>query len=138
MGRLYLELVTPEKVMVSQEVNMVVAPGTLGEFGVLEGHVHFLTGILPGELRYNADGRRESFFVSRGFAEVSDDRVSVLVDAAERATEIDLERARRALERARERLARERGAEDVDFLRAETALQRATMRIKVAEKIKKM
>ena len=62
----------------------------------------------------------------------------VLVDAAERATEIDLERARRALERARGRLTREKGAEDVDFVRAETALKRATMRIKVAEKIKKM
>jgi F-type H+-transporting ATPase subunit epsilon len=60
--------------------------------------------------------------------------VSVLVDAAERATEIDLERARNALERARERLARERGAEDVDFLRAEAALRRAMIRIKVAEK----
>jgi len=138
MSRLYLELVTPAKVMVSQQVDIVVAPGTYGEFGVLEGHVPFLTGILPGELRYNADGRSENFFVSTGFAEVFNDRVSVLVDAAERATEIDLERARRALERARGRLTRERGAEDVDFVRAETALKRATMRIKVAEKIKKM
>jgi F-type H+-transporting ATPase subunit epsilon len=69
-----------------------------------------------------------------GFSEVSEDRVSVLVDAAERATDIDLERAKSALDRARERLARERGAEDVDFLRAEASLHRALVRVKVAEK----
>jgi len=134
MGKLHLEVVTPEKVMVSQDVDIVVAPGSLGEFGILEGHVPFLSGIVPGELRYTSGSQTERFVVTTGFAEVSEDRVSVLVDAAERAAEIDVERARKALERAKERLARERAAGDVDFLRAEAALKRAIVRIRVAEK----
>ncbi|MBW1680063.1 MAG: F0F1 ATP synthase subunit epsilon [Deltaproteobacteria bacterium] len=136
MANLQLEVVTPEKVLVSQAVDMVVAPGSVGEFGVLEGHAAFLTGIVPGELRFTAGSEARSFAVTTGFAEVSNNRVSVLVDAAEEATQIDLERARRAMERARERLARERGGEDVDFQRAEAALKRAIARIKVAEKSK--
>jgi F-type H+-transporting ATPase subunit epsilon len=134
MGKLQLEVVTPEKVLVSQEVEMVVAPGSLGEFGILEGHVPFLSGILPGELRYSSGNRTERFVVTSGFAEVSDNRVSILVDAAEKAAEIDVERARKSMERARERLAKERSAGDVDFLRAEAALKRALVRIRVAEK----
>ena len=134
MANLRLEVVTPEKVLISQNVDMVVAPGSLGEFGVLEGHVPFLSGIVPGELRFTADGKTERFVVMNGFAEVSDDKVSILVNAAEPAEEIDLERARGALERAEKRLARSRGEEDVDFLRAEGALKRAMVRIKVSEK----
>lgn len=134
MGKLQLEVVTPQKVMVSQEVEMVVAPGSLGEFGILEGHVPFLSGIVPGELRFTSGGQTERFVVTTGFAEVSDNRVSVLVDAAEKAAEIDVERARKAMERAKERLARERSAGDVDFLRAEAALKRAIVRMRVAEK----
>lgn len=134
MGNLYLEVVTPERVVVSQQVEIVVAPGSLGEFGVLEGHVPFLTGILPGELRYTAEGKTEHLAVTTGFAEVSDNKVSVLVDAAERASEIDVERARKAMERAKERLSKDRGTPDIDFQRAEAALRRAIARIKVAEK----
>jgi F-type H+-transporting ATPase subunit epsilon len=133
MGELYLEVITPEKVVVSQEADSVVAPGTLGEFGVLPEHVAFLSGIVPGELRYSLDGKTESLAVTTGFSEVFNNRVSVLVDAAEIGHEIDVERARRALERAKERLEKDRGAEDVDFLRAEAALKRAIARIKVAE-----
>jgi F-type H+-transporting ATPase subunit epsilon len=136
MGNLHLEVVTPEKVMVSQEVEIVVAPGSLGEFGVLEGHVPFLTGIMPGEVRYTSGGQTEHLAVTSGFAEVSDNRVSVLVDAAEKARDIDMERARKAMERAQQRLAKDRGTEDIDFARAEAALKRAIMRIKIAEKTK--
>ncbi len=132
MGKLYLEVVTPEKVMVSREVEIVAAPGSLGEFGVLEGHVPFLTGIQPGELRYTSGGKTEFLAVTTGFAEISDNKVSVLVDAAEKAGEIDVERARQALERARERISKQ--AEDIDFARAEMALKRAIARIKTAEK----
>ena len=120
--------------MVSQEVDMVVAPGVLGEFGVLEGHVPFLSGIVPGELHYTSGTQTESFVVSGGFAEVSNDRVSVLVDSAEKAHEIDVERARSAMERAKARLEKGRDVEDIDFTRAEAALKRAIIRIKVAEK----
>ncbi len=134
MGRLFLEIVTPEKIVVSQEVDSVVAPGTDGEFGVLPGHIHFLTGIVPGELRYNTGAGKESMAVTTGFAEVSNDKVSILVDAAEKASEIDAERARQAMERARERLGKDRRTEDIDTLRAEAALIRAIMRIRVVEK----
>jgi F-type H+-transporting ATPase subunit epsilon len=134
MGKLHLEVVTPEKVMVSQEVEIVVAPGSLGEFGILEGHVPFLSGIVPGELRYSSGSQTERFVVTTGFAEVSENRVSVLVDAAERAAEIDVARARKAMERAKERLSRDRTAGDIDFFRAEAALKRAVVRIRVAEK----
>jgi F-type H+-transporting ATPase subunit epsilon len=134
MGKVNLEVVTPEKVIVSQEAEIVVAPGVWGEFGVLEGHVPFLSGIVPGELRYTSGGQTQSLVVSTGFAEVSNDRVSVLVNSAEKAHEIDLERARRAMERAKARLEKGREGEDVDFLRAEAALKRAIVRIKIAEK----
>ena len=134
MGRLYLEVVTPERVLVSQEVDTVVAPGTEGEFGVLPGHVLFLSGIVPGELRYTSGSVEDSMVVTTGFAEVSNDKVSVLVDAAEKTSEIDRERAQQAIERARARLVKERGSEDVDFVRAELALQRAVARVKAVDK----
>lgn len=133
MGELLLEVVTPEKVVVSENVDMVVAPGSLGEFGVLSEHVPFLTGIVPGELRYTSGNQKESLSVAAGFAEVSNNRVSVLVNAAEMVHDIDMERAHRAMERAKERLSKDRGTEDIDFLRAESALKRALVRIKVTE-----
>jgi F-type H+-transporting ATPase subunit epsilon len=134
MGRLFLEVVTPAKVLTSQEVDMVIAPGAEGEFGVLPGHINFLSGIVPGELRYDDGGKRERMCVSSGFAEVSADKVSVLVDSAEKAMDIDINRAQRAFDRAKERLAKDRTSEGIDFLRAEAALQRAITRIKVAKK----
>jgi F-type H+-transporting ATPase subunit epsilon len=133
MGNLHLEVVTPQRILISQNVESVVVPGSLGEFGVLEGHVPFLSGIVPGELRFTAGGKTERFVVASGFAEISENKVSILVDAAESARDVDLERARKALERAKERLAK-RGAEELDFVRAEGALRRAMARIKVAEK----
>lgn len=134
MGKIFLEVVTPEKVVVSQEVDMVVAPGTDGEFGVLPGHILFLSGIVPGEMRYTSESETVALAVSTGFAEVSNDKMSVLVDAAEKGANVDLERARQAAERARERLAKGMSAEDIDYSRAEIALKRAIARIKVAEK----
>ena len=77
--------------MVSQEVDIVVAPGTEGEFGVLPGHVSFLSGIVPGELRYGSGAVKEAMAVTNGFTEVSNDRVSILVEAAEKAAHIDIE-----------------------------------------------
>jgi len=134
MGELHLEVVTPEKVLVSEKVDSVVAPGTLGQFGVLPGHTSLLTGIVPGEVRWKVGGREVLLSVSTGFAEVADDKVAILVDAAERVEEIDLERARQALDRAKKRLAGEMKKEEVDFTRAEAALNRAVARIRVAEK----
>jgi F-type H+-transporting ATPase subunit epsilon len=135
MGKLYLEIVTPEKVLESREVDTVIASGSEGEFGILPGHINFLSGIVPGELRYNDGSKWGHICVTTGFAEVSGDRVSILVDSAERADDIDLDRAQSAMERAKERLAKDRSNKEVDFLRAEAALKRATARIKTAKKI---
>ncbi|MBN1850250.1 MAG: F0F1 ATP synthase subunit epsilon [Deltaproteobacteria bacterium] len=134
MGTLFLEVVTPDKVLVSQEVDMVVAPGAEGEFGVLPGHINFLTNLIPGELRFTYGDKREYLAVSNGFAEVSNDRVSILSDTAEKAGEIDIERAQKALERAQKRLEKGKYDNDIDFLRTELALKKAIVRIKVNKK----
>ena len=134
MGTLYLEVVTPEKSLISQEVQTVVAPGSLGEFGILEGHIPFLTGIMPGEIRYVSEEKKEYVAVTSGFVEVHDNKVSILVDTAEKAAKIDIERAQQSMERARKRLEKERGAVDIDFMRAELSLARAINRIKIAGK----
>lgn len=136
MRKLTLEIVTPDKLVASEEVDMVIAPGVLGEFGVLEGHIPFLSGIDPGELRFTIDDKTEHYVITNGFAEISDNKVSILVDAAEKSEKIDLNRAQKALERAKERLAMERTTEGIDFARAELAFKRATARIMVAEKVK--
>lgn len=135
MGKLYLEIVTPEKVFESHEVDTVIAPGTEGEFGILPGHINFLSGIVPGELRYHDGSKWEYICVTNGFAEVSGDRVSILVDSAEWADDINLDRAQSAMDRAKERLSKDRSNKEVDFLRAEAALKRAIARIKTAKKI---
>lgn len=134
MGKLFLEVITPEKILVSKEVDIVVAPGIMGEFGVLEGHAPFLSGIVPGELRFRAGDKTEYCAVMYGFAEVSNNRVSILVDAAERSEDIDVERAQKALERAQNRLEQKEG---IDIPRAEAALRRALARLKVAGKIQR-
>lgn len=134
MDKLHLEVVTPARVVLEKDVDIVVAPGSEGEFGVLPGHVSFLSGIVPGELRYTAGAEKETLSVTTGFAEVFNNKVSILVDAAERAGEIDAERARKAMERATERLSRDRSEKDIDFLRAEAALRRSVARLKVAQK----
>jgi F-type H+-transporting ATPase subunit epsilon len=134
MDKLHLEVVTPARVVLQKDVDSVVAPGSEGEFGVLPGHVSFLSGIVPGELRYTAGSEKESLSVTAGFAEVFKNRVSILVDAAESAGEIDAERARKSMERAKERLSHDRSDKDIDFARAEAALRRAVSRLKVVQK----
>jgi F-type H+-transporting ATPase subunit epsilon len=134
MDKLHLEVVTPARVVLEKDVDSVVAPGSEGEFGVLPGHVSFLSGIVPGELRYTASSEKEALSVTTGFAEVFKNKVSILVDAAERSPEIDVERAKKAMERAKERLSRDRSDKDIDFARAEAALRRAVARLKVVQK----
>jgi len=134
MGILNLEVVTPAGIITSVEVDSVAAPGSEGEFGVLPGHISFMSGILPGELRYTIGDKKEYMAVDSGFAEVSNDKVSILVDSAVISSEIDIVRAQSAMDRAKERLAQRRDTSDIDFVRAETALKRAISRIKIAEK----
>lgn len=129
-----LEVVTPEKVVVSEEAQIVASPGTLGEFGVLKGHTPFLTTLKTGSVRYtDSDGKERHVFVSGGFAEALPDRVTILAESAERRKDIDLERARAALARAQKRLEEEASREDVDFTRARAALERALQRVRLAE-----
>ena len=101
-----LEVVTPEKYVVSGDAEIVMAPGTLGEFGVLHGHTPFLTSLKIGRVHYrDASGNEKVVFVSGGFAEALPDRVTVLAESAERRRDIDVSRAKAALERAQKRLA---------------------------------
>ena len=131
--QLKLEVVTPDKLVLSEDVDIVVATATEGEFGVLHGHIPFLTTLQTGELRYTQVNSVHYVAVSGGFAEVSDDKVTILAESAELGREIDLDRAQKARERAEQRLAQAREAE-MDFVRAEAALRRAMLRIRVAEK----
>jgi len=129
--KLFLEVVTPQKAVVSEEVEIVVAPGSEGEFGALKGHTTFLTSLKMGTLRYkDANGKERLLFINGGFAEVLPDKVTILAESAERRKDIDLARAREAKERAEKRLAEK--AADLDFVRAEAALRRAIDRIKIA------
>ena len=131
---LQLDVVTPEGTVATDQVEIVVAPGYLGEFGVLFNHIPFLAQLQPGELRYRRGNKVEYIAVSGGYAEVLPTKVTVLATAAERSRDIDVERARKAKERAELRL-KER-QEQTDFARAEAALKRAVARLKVAEKYK--
>jgi F-type H+-transporting ATPase subunit epsilon len=129
---LQLHVVTPEQTLVSEEVDIVMAPGYFGEFGALPNHIPFLAQLQPGEVKYRKGGQLEYLVVGGGYAEVLPTKVTVLALTAEYANDIDLERARAAKERAEQRL-KER-QEGIDFLRAEGALQRAIARIRAAEK----
>ena len=131
---LQLDVVTPEGTVVSDQAEIVVAPGYLGEFGVLFNHIPFLAQLQPGDLRYRRGNKTEHLAVSGGYAEVLPTKVTVLATAAERAQDINVARARAAKERAELRL-KER-QEQTDFARAEVALKRALARLKVAEKSK--
>lgn len=133
--KLFLEVVTPQKSVVSEEVEIVVAPGSEGEFGALKGHTTFLTSLNVGTLRYRDAGGQDRFvFINGGFAEVLPNKVTILAESAERRKDIDVDRALRAKERAEKRLA-ERKA-DTDIIRAEAALRRALYRLKIKDVMK--
>ncbi|UFS72294.1 F0F1 ATP synthase subunit epsilon [Geomonas sp. RF6] len=133
--KLKIELITPYRKVLSEEVDEITANGALGEFGVLPGHAPFLTSLKIGELAYKQDGKVHHLAVNWGYFEVEDDKVTVLVETAERADEIDLERARTAMGRAEEAL-KTLSPEDHNFRVAEAALERAVIRVQVAGKAK--
>ncbi len=132
MPRLQFEIVTSERVVFSDEVDVVVAPGVEGELGILPRHAPLLTTLKPGELRVRKGGEETSMFVSGGFLEVLDNKVTVLADTAERAEEIDVARAEEARRRAETRLHEK--ATEVDVARAQLALMRSLERIKISRK----
>jgi len=129
-GKLLLEIETPQGLIYSEEVDEVTASGSEGEFGVLPGHVPFVTTLKIGMLTCKKGNETKFFFVNWGYAEVGPEKVMILADSAERSEEIDIERARAAMKRAEERLKK---AEDVDFARAESALERAVTRSQIVE-----
>lgn len=126
------ELVTPERLLVSEDVEEVVAPGFEGEFGVLPEHTHYLALLAIGVLRYRRGGDVRKVAIGGGFAEVSQGRVIVMADVAERAEEIDVERARRARERAEAQI-KNLSLDDATYGKAHAALQRALARLSAAE-----
>lgn len=134
MATLRLEIITVERKMFDDQVNMVIAPGTEGVLGILPRHTALLTALTFGELQVRKEGEEDQFVaIGGGFMEVQPDHVVVLADAAEYAEEIDIARAEEARRRAEERLAQAKAGE-LDFDRAEAALRRSTLRLKVARR----
>lgn len=132
MSTIKLDVVTAEGVVFSDDVDLVVAPGSEGQLGILPHHTPLMAILQPGELRVKKGGEDIALAVSGGFIEVRPDRVIVLADTAERAEEIDRERAEEAKRRAEERLAHP--VPGIDTARAEAALRRSIARLRVAEK----
>ena len=135
MASIKLDVVTAERVIFSDDVDLVVAPGVEGQLGILPHHTPLMTMLQPGELRLKKGGEESFLVVTGGFLEVRPDRVIVLADAAERVEEIDLARAEQAKRRAEERL-KERPTE-LDVARAEAALRRALVRLEFVQRRKR-
>ncbi|HXE76476.1 MAG TPA: F0F1 ATP synthase subunit epsilon [Candidatus Xenobia bacterium] len=128
-----LQVVTPERLLVHEEVHEVQVPGLGGYLGILPGHAPLLSELQMGELSYRKGNHWSYLTVFRGFVEVLPERVIVLAEVGERGEEIDLERAQRARQRAEERLKNPTDP-DLDWNRARVALERALIRIQVAGK----
>ncbi len=128
--KLTLEIVTPERALVSAQVDEVQLPGSEGYFGVLPGHTPLLATLQVGELWYRAGQETHHLAVAFGFVEVLPDRVTVLAQIAERPEDIDVSRAEAAKKRAEERIARP--PIDIDFERARIAMMKSLIRLQVA------
>ena len=131
MATIHLEIVTAERQVYSEDVDIVIAPGIDGELGILPRHSPLLTVLKPGEIRVRKSGEESSIAVSGGFREVLGNKVTILADTAEYAEEIDLERAEEALKRAQERVA---SSVSMDLERAVASVRRSQARVKVARR----
>lgn len=128
--QIHLQIVTPRKIVFEGEVEKLTAPGVMGPFQVLFNHAPIVAALTSGLLHLTTlDGKTEYFALSGGMLELHENKVSVLADAVEGKMEIDVDRARRALERAQERLKDRR---TIDVNRAESSMARATVRLKIA------
>src|SRR6266545_6856211 len=133
--KLTLEIVTPDRALLREEVDEVVVPGSQGEFGVLPGHAPLLSTLKIGELWYRQGQERHYLAIAFGFVEVLPDRVTVLAQVGERAQEIDVQRAERAKQRAEQRLAQPHMTQvDLDIERARVALLKSLLRLQVASR----
>lgn len=135
MSPIKLDIVSAERLVYSDEVDMVIAPGVEGQLGILPHHAHLMTMLEPGELLVKKGGSELCLVVSGGFMEVRPDKITILADTAERAEEIDVTRAEEARRRAAERL--QRPTSGIDTERVEAALRHSLARLKAAERIKK-
>ncbi|MEW5721072.1 MAG: F0F1 ATP synthase subunit epsilon [Chloroflexota bacterium] len=133
MPKIKLDIVTVERTVLSEDVDFISAPGIDGVLGILPRHTPLMTALNEGELHYRKDGVEYDFAIGGGFVEVRPDHVIVLADSAERADEIDEQRAQAARERA-ERALKEKPRSDVEFARLERSLRRAEVRLKVAKR----
>jgi F-type H+-transporting ATPase subunit epsilon len=131
-GRILLEIVTPDRLILSQDVDMVIAPGSEGEFGVLPGHCQFLTSLRVGELRYQMGDHWYYMSIMWGFADVTPKRVTILAEVAEKAEDIDIERAQAKVREAEARV--EAGSSREEIEAAMLSLEKAKLRRKVAER----
>jgi F-type H+-transporting ATPase subunit epsilon len=128
-----LDVVTPDRTVLSEQVVSLIAPGVEGYLGVLAGHAPLVTELETGAVTYRTpEGDEKKLAVSGGFLEVGRDRTTILADTAERVDEIDLERARRALERAREAYSHVEGFDEAKLNEIQTSLKRAMNRVKLA------
>ena len=135
--KLTLEIVTPDRALLREEVDEVVVPGSQGEFGVLPGHTPLLSTLKVGELWYRQGQEKHYLAIAFGFVEVLPDRVTVLAQVGERAQEIDVQRAERAKQRAEQRLAQAQPhltQVDFDIERARIALMKSLLRLQVASR----
>ena len=132
--KLTLEIVTPDRALVREEVDEVVVPGSEGELGILPGHTPLLATLKVGELWYRQGQERHYLAIAFGFVEVLPDRVTILAQIAERAQDIDITRAERARQRAEEQLANPSAQSEHDFERARVALMKSLIRLQVASR----
>src|SRR4030042_2419667 len=130
---LMLEIVKPEKMAFSGQVEDVTIPGTEGEFGVLRGHEALLSSVDIGQLNFTRNNKKVYFAVNTGYAEVTSNKVTILIETAERSDQIDVNRARRAKDNAEDRLAKI-AKDNEEYEKMRVALARAITRISVAEK----
>src|SRR5947209_409991 len=129
--QLQLEVVTPERRVLSESVNAVTVPGRGGEMQILPGHAALISELQTGVLAYTEDGTTSQLHVSGGFVEVNNDRVAVLAEIAERPDEIDAARARLAREHTEKELTSWSGTEE-DFEKARAKLERSVVRLQLA------
>jgi len=134
-GKILLEVVTPERQLLSQQVDEVIAPGSEGEFGVLPGHCHFLSTLKIGELRYRVGDQTSHMAILWGYAEVTPTKVTVMAEIAEKAEDIDVERATAKVEEAERKL--QAGGLPSEVKEAQISLEKARLRKKIAERTRK-
>ena len=133
--KITLEIVTPDRSLVNEQVDEVELPGSQGYFGVLPGHTPLLSSLQVGELWYRQGDEKHYLAIAFGFVEVLPDRVTVLAQIAERAQDIDIARAEAAKKRAEERLSKPMSPQaEMDFERARIALMKSLIRLQVASR----